>query len=270
VIRCLRPCAGLFVAALIAVSACDGNTPTTPTPPPAPAPPATPPAPPPPPPPPAAPAAIESITLSASTVTSQSQTTATVKLTAAAPAGNAAISLETTNSDVAKVPSGGISIAAGQTTGTFTIETSTVRNPTTVTIEAKYLGVAARAELTVVPPGLNALFTVFSASRGADACAISSALGAVDCVLDGAPSTGFPSQYRWTISIAGKDVTVTNGEGTPSFTPSTDCTFLSGGTPASDGTVEMAVSLRVQDRQGNTNGPVLRTVKLYPNAQCGY
>ena len=212
---------------------------------------------------------MESLTLSSSTVTSQSQTTATVKLTAAAPTGGAAITLETTNRDVAKVPSS-ISIAAGQTTGTFTIETSTVRNPMPVTIEAKYLGVAARAELTVVPPGLIALFTVFSASRGADACAISSALGAVDCTIDGSPSTGFPSQYRWTITVAGKDLTVTNGEGTPSFTPSTDCSFLSGGTTASDGTVEMAVSLRVQDRQGSTNGPLLRTVKLYPNAQCGY
>ena len=194
---------------------------------------------------------------------------ATVKLTAAAPAGNAVITFESGNPDVVKVPAN-VSIAAGATSATFAIETSTVRNPTTVNINARYAGVTLTATLTVVAPGLNALFTIKSASRGFDACAISSGLGAVDCVLDGSPSTGFPTSYFWTITVAGKDLTVTNNEGTPAFTPATTCSFLSGGTVQSDGSVGIAVSLRVQDRQGGTNGPVLRVIKLYPDGQCGY
>src|SRR5688572_23079114 len=126
--RHLRPSAALLLAVFMSVSACDSNTPTAPTPAPAPAPaPAPPPTAPPPPP---APAAIESITLSESTVPSQARPTATVRLTAPAPAGGAPILLETTNTDLAKVPAN-VSIAAGETTATFAIETSTVRTPTT-------------------------------------------------------------------------------------------------------------------------------------------
>ena len=50
----------------------------------------------------------------------------------------------------------------------------------------------------------------------------------------------------------------------------TDCTFLSGGSVASDGTVAMPVVLRLEDRQSNVTSPVQRTVTLVPNGQCGY
>src|SRR6185295_14837794 len=83
----------------------------TPTPTPTPTPPVT--------------AAIESITLSPSTVPGQSRPTATIKLTAPAPAGNATILLETSNADVAKVPAS-VSIAAGESSTAFEIDTSTV------------------------------------------------------------------------------------------------------------------------------------------------
>jgi hypothetical protein len=202
-------------------------------------------------------------------VPSQSQLTATVKLTAPAPAGNAAILLETTNIDVAKVPAN-VSIAAGETTATFRIETSTVRDPTTVVVEAKYLGVAARAELTVMPPGIDAVFTVRSPSRGSDACAIIDSLGTVDCVLDASASSGFVSTYRWTLTSAGNEVTIEQPEGTPSFVPGITCSFLGGGAVQSDGTTQMVVALRVRDRQGNVVGPSQRTIKVFPNGFCGY
>ena len=261
----LHLCAGLMVAALIAISACDDKPTTTPTP--TPTPPAPAPAPAPTPVPPPAPAALESITLSPSTVPSQSQSTATVKLTAPAPDGNAVILLESNNRDVAKVP-GNISIAAGTTTATFTIETSTVRGPTTVVIEAKYLGVAARADLTVNPPAANAAFRVVSPSRGDDVCVITNAAGAVDCVLDGSRSTGFVT-YRWTLTIAGNELIINQPEETPAFTPATTCGFLAGGSVASDGTVPMVVALQVRDRQGNTSN-AQRTVSVVHNSMCGY
>jgi len=264
----MRPCAALLLATVMFASACDSEPPTTPTP--TPTPPTTPaPAPPPAPTPPPAPAALESITLSPSTVPSQSQPTATVKLTAPAPAGNAVILLETNNPDVAKVPAN-TSIAAGATTATFTIETSTVRNSTTVVIEAKYLGVAARAELIVTPPGLNALFRVNSPSRGNDFCVITTAAGAVDCVFDASQSTGFVANYRWTLALAGKELLINQPEGSPAFTPGTTCDFLAGGSVTSDGVVPMVVTLQLRDREGNTSNTTQRNVSVVPNGMCGY
>ena len=184
----LRPCAALLLVAVMSAPACDSKTPTAPTPPPpVPAPVPTPP--------PnrhrfrRQPPRSSQSHLAESTVPSQGRPVATVKLTAPAPAGNATILLETTNTDVAKVPAN-VSIAAGETTTTFSIETSTVRTATTVTIEARYLGVAVRTTLTVVPPAVQPQFRVHSPSEVDDACAITSAAGAVDCVLDA-------SRFEW-------------------------------------------------------------------------
>jgi hypothetical protein len=266
VIRPLRSCAGLFVVALISISACDSKTPTPTAPTPTPTAPATP-APPPPPPP--APAALESITLSDSSVTGQAKPVATVKLTAPAPAGNASIAVESTNSDVAKVPAN-ISVAAGETSNSFAIDTSTVGAPTTVTISARYEGVTMTAALTVRPPPLVPNFSVTSPTRGGDACGISTAAGAVDCQFDASASSGFIATYRWTLTLAGKELNLNMPEGSAVFSPATDCTFLSGGSPSSEGTLSMVVVLRLEDRQGNITNPIQRTVTVYPNALCGY
>ena len=265
-IRRLRSCAGLFVVALISISACDSKTPTAPTPaPPTPTPtPAPTPAPPPP-----APAALESIALSDSSVTGQAKPVATVKLTAPAPAGNASIAVESTNSDVAKVPAN-ISVTAGETINSFAIDTSTVGAPTTVTISARYEGVTMTAVLTVLPPPLVPHFSVGSPTRGSDACGISTAAGGVDCQFDASASSGFIATYRWTLTLAGKELNLNMPEGSAVFSPATDCTFLSGGSPSSEGTVSMVVVLRLEDRQGNITNPIQRTVTVYPNALCGY
>ena len=264
--RSLRSYAPLLVVALISLSACDGDSPTTPTPAPAPTPAPTPPPPPPPP----APAALESITISPSVVTGQTRPTATIRLTAPAPAGNAPIFVETTNSDVAKVPAN-ISVAAGETTNSFAIDTSTVRNPSTVRISARYQSVTMTAELTVLPPPLEAQFRVVSASRGDDVCVIVSAAGAVDCVFDASRSTGFPAVYRWRLTVAGKEeVMLDMPEGSATFTPATDCNFFSGGNISSDGEVAMLVVLRVEDRQGAVSSPVQRIIDVVPNGMCGY
>ena len=266
--RRLRPSVCLLAAALIALSGCGDEPTTTPTPTPTPPAPAPAPTPTPTPTPPPTPAALESITLNPSTVPSQSQPTATVKLTAAAPTGNAVITLETNNPDVAKVPAN-VSIAAGATTATFTIETSTVRTPTTVVIEAKYLGVAARADLVVTPPGVNASFRVVSPSRGDDVCVITDATGAVDCVFDASRSTGFVT-YRWTLTMGSNELTINQPEGAPVFTPATTCSFLAGGSLSSEGTVPMGVALQVRDRQGNTSTTGPRTISVVPGGLCGY
>lgn len=267
--RCVRPYATLFLLTLIAGPACDSNTPTTPTPAPAPTPAPTPTPTPTPPPTPSAPAALEAITLSDSTVPSQGRPVVTIRLTAPAPTGNASISLESSNPDVAKVPSN-ISVAAGQTSNTFTIDTATVRDSTAVTITARYEGVTMTAGLTIVPPALSPQFSVSSTSRGGDSCAITGAGGTVDCQFDASRSTGFVATYRWTLTIAGKERVINQPEGSAVFTPLTDCTFLSGGTLNSEGTESLRIALRLEDRQGNVTSAVERTVRLYPNGLCGY
>src|SRR5688572_3197062 len=119
--RCARVSIGIIVLSLFALAGCGDDTPTAPTPPVTP--PVTPPPPPPPPPPEVA--ALSSLTLSPSTVRSQVRPQGTVTLTAAAPAGGAVVTLQSGTVDVAKVPSG-VTVAAGATTQTFTIDTSTV------------------------------------------------------------------------------------------------------------------------------------------------
>jgi len=46
--------------------------------------------------------------------------------------------------------------------------------------------------------------------------------------------------------------------------------FLAGGSVNSDGTVPMAVTLQVRDRQGNTSTAGPRNISLVPNGLCGY
>jgi hypothetical protein len=213
-------------------------------------------------------AALESITLSATTIFGQQQPVATVRLTAPAPAGNASIQVDSNNETVVKVPAN-VSVAAGETTNAFTVDTSTVRTTTNVIITARYLGVAQQATLTVLPPPLEARFRVTSASRGEDACVIVDALGAVDCVFDASPSSGFASQYRWLIVVAGKESNVSQPEESPAFMPQFGCSFLGGGN-ISEGEVPMVVSLRLEDRNGNVSSITTRTIDLVPNGNCGY
>jgi len=267
VFRGERVLIGLLVATTLWTAGCGDDSPTPPTAPtPAPAPaPAPTPAPTPPP---AAPAALQSIAFNPSTVQGQTKPIATVTLTAAAPANNASVKIESSNPTVAKVPAN-VSVAAGETTNAFAIDTSTVRDTTMVTISATYESVTVQAVLTVTPPPLVARFTVSSPSKGNDGCTIVSAAGAIDCVFDASASEGFVASYRWTFTIKDHDFTANSPEGSPTLTPLTDCNFLSGGT-VNNGTVSMVAVLRLQDRQGNQSSPVQKTLELVPNGMCGY
>jgi hypothetical protein len=76
--------------------------------------------------------------------------TATVILDSAAPSGGAEISLESDNLAVATVPAS-VTVAQGNTTATFDIDTDAVMEPHDVTIKSTYNGVNRLARLTVVP-----------------------------------------------------------------------------------------------------------------------
>jgi hypothetical protein len=253
------------IVTVVLVSGCDNNTsaPTpTPTPAPAPTPAPTPP------PAPAEPAALESLAVSPASVEGQASPTGTITLTANAPAGGAVVKLDSLNGDVAKVPAN-VTVPAGQRSATFTVDTATVPVDTQVTLQANYLSVAKNFTMTVRSPALLPQFIVTSPSKGDNACSIVDASGAIDCVFNGSASTGFVSNWVWSIRVQNTE-TVFNGGAT--FTPATVCSNLSGaGSLDSNGTFTLSVSLIVEDRAGKRSANnAQRNVAIHPNGRCGY
>ena len=255
---------GALAVSLLSIAGCEKKPVVTPV---APTPVVVAPPPPPPPPPPPAPAALDSLALNPSTVRSQGRPVATVTLTAPAPAGGAVVLLSTSNPEVAKVPSG-MTVQAGETTGTFTVDAATVPLPASATIMATYEGVTKTAVLNVQPPPLEPRFSVMSPSKGADACAIIDAFGSVDCQLDASASDGFIAHYLWTLKVGSNELSISASG--PVLTPGTTCALLSGGQVGSDGTVPMGVSLQLEDRGGNRSPVNQKAIALTPNGRCGY
>jgi hypothetical protein len=94
------------------------------------------------------PPVLVSLTLNPSTVTGGNSSVGTVTLNGAAPPGGAAVSLSSSDTSVATVPSS-VTIPAGSTSATFTVNTSTVVFSTSATISASWRGVTKRAVLNV-------------------------------------------------------------------------------------------------------------------------
>ena len=91
---------------------------------------------------------LSSLTLNPSSVTGGNFSTGTVTLNAPAPSGGAIVSLSSSNTSVATVPSS-VTVAGGATSAAFTVSTNQVGASTSVTISASYGGVAQTASLTV-------------------------------------------------------------------------------------------------------------------------
>jgi len=96
--------------------------------------------------------AVSSVTLNPSTVTGGVSSIATVTLNSAAPTGNAVVTLASSNTILAVVPSN-VVVPAGQTSATFAVNTAQVTATSTVTISATYQNVARSATLTLNPGG---------------------------------------------------------------------------------------------------------------------
>ena len=97
------------------------------------------------------PATLASLSLNPTAVTGGTQSsTGTVTLRGAAPSGGAVVSLSSNNTGAARVPAS-VTVAAGATTASFTVNTSAVITSTTVTITAAYGGTTRAATLTVKP-----------------------------------------------------------------------------------------------------------------------
>jgi hypothetical protein len=93
-------------------------------------------------------AALSSLTLNPTTISGGATSTGTVRLTAAAPAGGAVVSLQSANTAAATVPPS-VTVAAGQASATFTATAASVSSNTSSLISASYAGVTKSATLTV-------------------------------------------------------------------------------------------------------------------------
>jgi uncharacterized repeat protein (TIGR03803 family) len=93
-------------------------------------------------------ATLSSLTLNPTSVSGGSSSTGTVTLSAAAPSGGVVVSLTSSTTSVATVPSA-VTVSAGQTSASFTVNTQSVSSSTSVTISGTYAGATKSATLTV-------------------------------------------------------------------------------------------------------------------------
>src|SRR5262249_26027230 len=91
---------------------------------------------------------LSSLTLSPPNVRGGESSQGTVTLSGPAPSGGAVVNLSSGNTNVATVPQS-VTVAAGSTSGTFTVSTQRPPSNTKVNIFALYSGVTRAATLTV-------------------------------------------------------------------------------------------------------------------------
>ena len=94
---------------------------------------------------------LSSLSLNPTSVVGGNSSTGTVTLSGPAPSGGFVVSLSSSNTNVATVPST-VTVPAGATSANFTVSTQAVSSATSVTITASAGGVSRSATLTVNPP----------------------------------------------------------------------------------------------------------------------
>jgi len=165
---------------------------------------------------------LSSISLNPTSVTGGNSSTGTVTLSGPAPTGGAQVTLSSSNTTAARVPSS-VTVAAGATSASFTVSTSAVAASTTVTISATYAGATRSASLTVTPappppPTLSSLTLSPTSVTGGN-----SSTGTV--TLSGPAPTGGAqvalSSSDTTVARVLSSVTVAAGATSASFTVST-------------------------------------------------
>ena len=100
----------------------------------------------------APPRALAALSVSPASVVGGTAATGTATLTAAAPSGGTPVSLSSSNSAVASVPTS-VTVPAGATSATFPVTTTVVAGSTPVTLTGSAGGATRTATLTVTPSG---------------------------------------------------------------------------------------------------------------------
>jgi hypothetical protein len=101
-------------------------------------------------PPPPTTASLSAVSVSPTSVVGGNTAQGTITLTSGAPSGGAVVTLSSANTSVVSVPAS-VTMAAGASSATFGINTSSVTANTGVTITATYGGVSRTTTLTVTP-----------------------------------------------------------------------------------------------------------------------
>lgn len=100
---------------------------------------------------------LEDLVLEPAQVTGGEAVTGTLTLSGPAPAGGLSVALASDNADVARTTLEEVTVPAGQTAASFTVETNPVRAATEVVITAALHEEQRTFTLTVIPPALAAL-----------------------------------------------------------------------------------------------------------------
>ena len=215
--------------------------------------------------------ALTSVTLASSSVAGGNAVQGTVTLTA--PAGAAGVVVNLTSSQANAVVPATVTVASGATTATFSITTTTVTQEQSATITASFSGVSRTATLAVTTAPLTAVFSVVSASRGNNACALSNGGNTIDCTFNGTNSTGPVRSWKWDYFVGSSSGSNTSSEAITR--PETGCNFFRRQPVQNQrGAVQflqMVVTLTVFDERGISGQPVTNNnVRVFPNMTCGY
>jgi hypothetical protein len=109
-------------------------------------------------------ASLSAVSVSPTSVVGGTTAQGTITLTSAAPSGGAVVTLNSANTSAVSVPAS-VTVAAGASSATFSVNTSGVSANTGVTITATYAGVSRTTTLTVTPtPTTTASLSTVSVS----------------------------------------------------------------------------------------------------------
>ena len=213
--------------------------------------------------------AILALTLSASTVVGGDPLPATITLTGPAPEGGATVAIAA--ADPLDAPAS-VTVAAGQSSASFTILTREVGGNISGTVTATYGGGTATATVSVTRPTLaRASFGVTGPTQS-ETCTLSDGGNTLNCTFDGSESTapGKITSWEWTYGVTTSRSQTTNTAvlSNPAF----NCTMIPAAPlPAGTGWLTMVVKLKVRDELGNVSSEASHTdVRLLPQGNCGY
>ncbi|MFP5253249.1 MAG: hypothetical protein ACLGH4_05585 [Actinomycetes bacterium] len=133
--------------------------------------------------------AVTSVTLSESSVVGGTPVTGTARLESAAPSGGTTVFLSSDNTTVATVPST-VTVPAGATTATFTVETKPTTNSQSSLIVAEAGGGRVGAVLTVTSEFAASNGSVSLARGGNGEGRVTSSPAGIDCTFTRTSTTG--------------------------------------------------------------------------------
>jgi hypothetical protein len=172
---------------------------------------------------------LSSLSVNPTSVTGGNSSTGTVTLSGAAPSGGAVVTLSSSNTTAARVPSS-VTVAAGATSATFTVSTSAVAASTTVSISGAYGGITRSASFTVTPaPPPTSTLSSLTLNPTNVVGGVQSSTGTV--TLSGAAPSGGAvvtlSSSNTNVARTPSSVMVAAGATSATFTVSTSAVFAS-------------------------------------------